>query len=117
MMHKFEAAGLGKAPFECIEVKRNGSAEEPGGWCAFCGAEIVWEFLIASSDGMAFTVGSHCVKNDSDLKRTMARMQRNYRTIEKDAAEAARRAANAAYNIAEQAAHIAAKEKLGRVAQ
>lgn len=77
-LHKFEKAGLGKAPFRIMghEEKRGpidlgngltvGSPGQPMGTCDFCGTGIVDCFRIASSDGKTFIVGSVCVEKTGD---------------------------------------------------
>lgn len=80
MLHPFERAGLGKAPFrfsglvaqdlaygEAIlnrdEFTRTGVAitTKPGGSCAYCGTYILNMYNIESADGRRFHVGSDCV--------------------------------------------------------
>lgn len=74
-IHRFEAAGLGKAPFKvvgCREIIHTaGGVSKAGGTCDFCGTGIRYAFLIESSDGKIFKVGSDCVKRtgDSALER------------------------------------------------
>ena len=69
-MHPFEGAGLGKAPFEVIQVYTS----EPHTNCDFCATRI-WEVhVIESDDGLIFKVGCECVKRteDEDLIDSMA---------------------------------------------
>lgn len=81
MIHCFEAAGLGKAPFvylgcEYQEISHGervlGSiggvaiTTRPGGTCQYCGTAIVNLFRIRSSDGNEFIVGSECVLKTGD---------------------------------------------------
>lgn len=65
--HPFERAGLGKAPFHCVGCRENwfvmeGCGRKPGGSCNYCGTGILYEFVIRSSDGAEFVVGSDCVE-------------------------------------------------------
>lgn len=89
-VHKFEAAGLGKAPFRVLGVceKRgpikvgerdgvevwSGSPGQPMGSCDFCGTGIAECWEIGSADGRRFIVGCECVRKtgDAGLKRGMA---------------------------------------------
>ena len=66
-MHVFESKGLGKAPFELVEVKeRRGPAGEYLGACDCCGRSIIYCCKIGSADGKLFVVGSTCVKKTKD---------------------------------------------------
>lgn len=66
-IHPFETAGLGLAPFRCIDVIERvfvacqGAPRQPGGTCAFCGTGIMSCFVIKSKDGRKFEVGCDCV--------------------------------------------------------
>ena len=69
--HRFETAGLGKAPFSCVGVRRNAHAngdgtEKPGGTCDFCGTGIMYEFVIESADGQRHKVGCDCIAKVGD---------------------------------------------------
>lgn len=76
--HKFEVAGLGKAPFQVIGMveKRGpitlangsqiGAPGQPMGTCDFCGTGIANCFQIRSADGKTFIVGSDCVMKTGD---------------------------------------------------
>jgi len=68
-LHPFERAGLGKAPFVCVAVRENWfsppgfpEARKPGGCCNYCSTGILYEYVIKSSDGREFIVGSDCVR-------------------------------------------------------
>ncbi len=88
-IHKFEAAGLGKAPFRYVGNERRifsipgvpGSAK-PGASCDYCGTAIADCYIIQSSDGKQFKVGSTCVHKTGDrgiidpVKREEARAKR-----------------------------------------
>lgn len=79
ILHTFEAAGLGKAPFLCIGVNDNmwspapGVPAKPGGTCKYCYNGIRWEYLIKDAEGKTFVVGSDCVRKtgDAGLRRTI----------------------------------------------
>lgn len=107
MMHKFEAAGLGKAPFKFVgcevqdmaygqvilnraEYQRTGImiSTQPGGTCAYCGQYIVQMFNVRSADGKQFHVGSDCILKvgDAGLKRNVSKV----RTALRHAKEAAK---------------------------
>ena len=101
-LHKFEKAGLGKAPFRVVghEEKRGpidmgngltvGAPGQPMGTCDFCGTGIVDCFRIASSDGKTFVVGSVCVHKTGDaglIKRDQTEINRK-RTAQRHAREA-----------------------------
>jgi hypothetical protein len=81
MVHAFEQAGLGKAPFKYAGEQHQeisygerviGSAggipltTKPGGTCAYCGQYIVVMHNIQSADGQRFHVGSDCVRKTGD---------------------------------------------------
>jgi hypothetical protein len=83
--HKFEAAGLGKAPFRCVGAteKRGpismqingalfqvGAPGQPMGTCAYCGQGIAICCRVKSSDGKSFDVGSDCVRKVGDAGLT-----------------------------------------------
>ena len=83
-IHRFEAAGLGKAPFRCVGVEHRvgpikigefwvGSPGQPMGSCNFCGQSIADCFVIRSADAREFIVGCDCVEKTGDigLKRTL----------------------------------------------
>lgn len=69
--HKFEKAGLGKAPFRFVGLSQkifnmgNGYSKS-GGTCDYCGTAITNCFHIESSDGKQFYVGSECVRHTGD---------------------------------------------------
>lgn len=96
-IHKFEAAGLGKAPFYVVGVEEKrgplitrhsdgteihvGAPGQPMGTCDFCGTGIAECWLIESSDGKKFVVGCDCVRKTADggMIRTMKREQKKLR--------------------------------------
>lgn len=87
-LHKFEKAGLGKAPFEFIDIWQGPSkgllAARPEayyravemapkttnplghGACHFCGTYIIIHCLIEGANGSRFFVGSDCVEKTGD---------------------------------------------------
>lgn len=80
-VHKFESAGLGKAPFRCVGVSEErgprtvnmngvavqvGAPGQPMGTCAYCGQGIAYCYQIQSADGKRFIVGSDCVEKTGD---------------------------------------------------
>lgn len=96
IVHPFEAAGLGKAPFRYAgaveqDVNRDGMCvighvlgcaveTKPGGTCAYCGHAILAMFNVESSDGKKFHVGCECIKkvaitNPRALKADIKRQQ------------------------------------------
>jgi len=79
VVHIFERAGLGKAPFRLMATNVNkyqacpGAPIQPGGTCDYCGSSIMYEFFIRSQDGKTFKVGSDCVckTEDAGLRRVV----------------------------------------------
>lgn len=72
VLHPFERAGLGKAPFSCVGVRENwfempGFGRKPGGSCNYCGTGILNEYVIKSADGGEFVVGCDCVEKTGAL--------------------------------------------------
>jgi hypothetical protein len=71
-IHKFEAAGLGKAPFRFVGVEKKvfvacpGAPAKPGGTCDYCGQGITYAFHVASADGKQFAVGCDCIRKTGD---------------------------------------------------
>jgi hypothetical protein len=82
VIHKFEKAGLGKAPFRFVGISENrgpktistaggvettvGAPGQPMGSCDYCGMGIAEEYHIQSSDGREFVVGCECVRKTGD---------------------------------------------------
>ena len=91
LVHKFESASLGKAPFKLVGVTEEryqacpGAPVQPGGSCDYCGHAIVVHCHIESADGKRFKVGSDCVKKIGDkglydpIKRQISEMKRRAR--------------------------------------
>lgn len=79
IIHKFESAGLGKAPFRVTGMSEKrcsgqpnaqgvtvGSPGQPCGTCDYCGTGIANCYEITSSDGKTSIVGSDCVAKTGD---------------------------------------------------
>lgn len=67
LLHPFERANLGKAPFRVVGFEEKtyqacpGAPVQPGSTCDYCGTAIRQVFHIASADGKQFKVGCDCV--------------------------------------------------------
>lgn len=81
-IHKFEAAGLGKAPFKYVGYSREvyqaipgdpSCPIQPGGSCDYCGQAIYDQFKVKSADGKVFKVGCDCIAKvgDAGLRKVM----------------------------------------------
>jgi hypothetical protein len=92
-VHKFEAAGLGRAPFEVVgaHVEKYqacpGAPVQPGACCDFCGTGIMNVYLVRSACGCTFKVGSECVNKtgDAGLRDGVKRATRARKTAERGA--------------------------------
>lgn len=136
MIHKFEDAGLGKAPFRLIGVYSFPSAtlaehnptaynnalalmprDVACGSCAFCGMSLVHNFIIQSADQRKFVVGCDCVEKTGDAGLVSAiklqkRRERQAQRMQAQAADAkARLAAERAENGGLTLAEIRAKKE------
>jgi len=60
MVHIFETAGLGKAPFKVARVTTD------CGNCEYCNTAIVYRFYLTDATGKTFFVGSDCVLKTGD---------------------------------------------------
>lgn len=60
LVHVFEEAGLGAAPFRALRVTTE------GGNCQFCNTSIVYRFYLVGADEKEFFVGSDCVLKTGD---------------------------------------------------
>jgi len=88
-IHKFEEAGLGKAPFRVVgggQIPKDRDNNPRGvGSCHYCGACIRQVFVIESADGKQFKVGSTCVEKTGDkgmidvVKRKVNEIKRQQR--------------------------------------
>jgi len=101
MIHPFEKAGLGKAPFTCVGVHENvyvtagGAHKQPGGCCNYCGTGIQYEYEIVSADGAKFVVGSDCVARVGDVaefRETRLKFARDRRAMKAQVRRAIRQA-------------------------
>jgi hypothetical protein len=84
--HAFEAAGLGRAPFEIVGfVAHKGS-------CAFCGHRLAGQVVVRDADGRQFTVGEDCAERTGDeglvqaLGAIRRRIAKERRAAKKEAA-------------------------------
>jgi hypothetical protein len=84
LVHPFESAGLGRAPFRFIGVDYRvgpirianrdgtetqiGAPGQPMGTCEFCGQGIAECCMIQDADGKRFVVGNVCVAKTNDPK-------------------------------------------------
>ena len=110
MLHEFEIAGLGKAPFKFLYVAslpspslaeqnpqayQNAMRDLPKGvalgCCAYCGHDLVHNFIVRSSDGKEFSVGSECIEKvgDKGLITAVRLHERQVRQEKRRAKEAA----------------------------
>lgn len=72
-IHKFQAAGLGLAPFtftgevtEKTYCACQGAPVQPGSTCDYCGTCIRYEFWVRSADGRRFKTGCDCIHKTGD---------------------------------------------------
>ena len=114
MIHTFELAGLGTAPFRCVGVCElpspslaeanptaymNAMRDLPRGYscgtCAYCGQAIRINFLIQGSDGSTFAVGSECVRktNEAGLIKAAKALKSQRDRMKRQAAKVAAREA------------------------
>lgn len=67
LVHRWEKAGLGKAPFQFIGWRDSfyqacpGAPVQPGSSCCYCATGISRQFHVRSADGKQFFVGSTCI--------------------------------------------------------
>jgi hypothetical protein len=99
--HKFELAGLGRAPFKFVNVYEKryspapGAPSQPAGTCQYCGNGIAWCCVIRDVDGKEFIVGNECVKKTNDhglVKVITDAVKLAQRKVQREKAEAKRRA-------------------------
>jgi hypothetical protein len=94
--HRFELAGLGKAPFRFTGMAEkthqacHGAPILPGSTCDYCGTCIRYEFWCKSSDDKAFKVGCDCIHkvDDAGLVRQISAAERQLRDQKNAAAKA-----------------------------
>lgn len=86
-IHKFEKAGLGRAPFRFVGFEHktyqaaHGAPVQIGGSCDYCGTGISGFCWILSSDGKRFKVGDTCVEKTGD--RGLVNVTRRAVNVEK----------------------------------
>lgn len=98
-IHRFEAAGLGKAPFaftgkvtEKTYCACPGAPVQPGSKCDYCGTRIRYEFWVRSADGREFKVGCDCIykTRDTSLIKQISVAERKLRDAKNAAAKASK---------------------------
>ncbi len=71
-VHRFENAGLGRAPFRFMGMTKrvyqacSGAPIQPGASCDYCGTGIMYVYHIQDADGKKFHVGCECVRHTGD---------------------------------------------------
>lgn len=99
-VHRFERAGLGKAPFRFVEMTEKvyqacpGAPAQPGSNCDYCMASIRYEFWCESSDGKVFKVGCDCIHKigDRGLVKQISAAERQLRDKKNAAARERKKA-------------------------
>ncbi|HEY3498183.1 MAG TPA: hypothetical protein VGK73_25970 [Polyangiaceae bacterium] len=131
MIHPFEKAGLGKAPFRCVGVTRKvgpirianrdgttteiGAEGQPMGRCDFCGTGIADCYEIRSADRREFVVGCDCVaKVCAKGEKVFSEVERMAMDL-KNAAARKRHDAKAAASQAQLAELLAAPQLRGKL--
>ena len=95
-MHKFEAAGLGKAPYRLVGNYLSyyqaipgdpNCPMQPGTSCDYCSMAIADVYRVESADGREFKLGCDCVNKigDKGLMRQVNRIKRQ-RQVEREKA-------------------------------
>ena len=97
MIHAFESAGLGRAPFRLADIENTAAGGSmrrlgtdasgvefwttPGGTCAYCGKDIIVLCTVVDADGKRFHVGTSCVAKtgDAGLKKVVRKFQTEQR--------------------------------------
>jgi len=103
-VHKFETAGLGKAPYKFCGVTEHkfqaapGCPIKAGASCDFCGSSIMFAAQLESADGKRFKVGCDCALSagDKGMQKRVASWQKKHDRSLRDAAKARKAAAVAA---------------------
>lgn len=89
-IHKFENAGLGKAPYRFVGCNQkwfkmpDGTAK-PGSSCDYCGTGILNEFWFVSTDGNRFKVGCDCFYKASAKTKIYSEVERAERELKRNA--------------------------------
>lgn len=75
IIHKFEAAGLGNAPYRFVQYDYSTIRDTA---CDFCGTKIMHIYWIDSADNARSKVGSECIKSvgDAGLMRVVAAQEK-----------------------------------------
>lgn len=120
IIHPFEAAGLGLAPFHFDGMSEktyqacSGAPVQAGGSCDYCGTGIRYCCHIRSSDGKTFIVGTDCVlKLDREDNRLVSQVEREIAKREKEKRNAKKRAKWEAARLAREAELQAQRERNG----
>lgn len=92
-VHKWEVAGLGRAPFRFIGMRENmwspvpGVPAKPGGTCAYCSNGIRYEFIVRDAGGKQFVVGSECIRAvEAKGSRLLTDAERAFKQTKKEKA-------------------------------
>jgi hypothetical protein len=99
VIHPFEAAGLGLAPFRFagFEIKTyqacHGAPIQPGSSCDYCANAIMNCYWIRSADGKRFKVGCDCVMRLNRLDNRLISEVERAKRVHDRTLSAARRAA------------------------
>ena len=103
-IHKFELAGLGKAPFhftgyvaEKTYQACRGAPIQPASTCDYCGTCIRYEYWVKSSDAKQFKVGCDCIRKteDAGLIQQISKAERDLKNAKNAAARKNRKAKKA----------------------
>lgn len=96
IIHPFEAAGLGVAPFRFVGCTENvfvahpGATPKAGGTCDYCSNGIRYEFHVQGADGRKFKVGCDCIRKvSSPGEKLLTASERAMRQAQKAAKRAA----------------------------
>jgi hypothetical protein len=97
LIHVFEKAGLGKAPYRYLGCEKSiyqacvGAPIQPASTCNYCGTAIMYKFWLESADGKKFWVGSDCIfkSGDAGLKHAIDADVRKYQKEVRDSRTAA----------------------------
>lgn len=94
LANRFEAAGMGTAPYRFVgmheSVFNNGDGTtKPGSSCDYCSTAIRYVFVIESADGRQHKVGCECVRHTGDkgLVERATREQKNIDNAKRHARE------------------------------